>query len=185
VLPQRVSRAASDQRRRGWVWPVVAAALVISLIAGIALTRGGGDPAAGTRGSRSPHASAAASTPPASSAPPPSLVNTGPAPTTPQQAAVVVLGLARSLSSSGDISTDLANEVRSGVADVLDHADEPDEVNKVIHDLQKKIDDAVGSGSATSSAAAQLDPALGLLGDLLHHGNGKQGEDNGNGNGQD
>ena len=185
VIPQRVSRAVSDQRRRGWVWPVVAAAIVIALIAAIALARGGGDPAAGTRGSRSPHASTATSTPPASSAPPPSLVTTGPAPTTPQQAAVVVLGLARSLSSSGDISPDLADEIRSGVADALDHADEPDEVNGVIHDLQKKIDDAVGSGSATSSAASQLDPALGLLGDLLHQGNGNQGEGNGNGNGQD
>src|SRR4029079_15646191 len=90
----------------------------------------------------------ATSTPSASSAPPPSLVTTGPAPTTPQQAAVVVLGLARSLSSSGDISPDLADEIRSGVADALDRADEPDEVNGVIHDLQKKIDDAVGSGSA-------------------------------------
>jgi hypothetical protein len=163
---------------------VVAAAIVIALIAGIALARGGGDPA-GTRASRSPHASAAPSTPPATSAAPPSLVTTGPAPTTPQQAAVVVLGLARSLSSSGDISTDLADEIRSGVADALDHADEPDEVNGIIHDLQKKIDDAVGSGSATSSAASQLDPALGLLGDLLRHSNGNQGEDNGNGNGQD
>ena len=184
VMPQRVSRAASEHRRRGWVWPVVAAAIVIALIAGIALARGGGDPA-GTRASRSPHASAAPSTPPATSAAPPSLVTTGPAPTTPQQAAVVVLGLARSLSSSGDISTDLADEIRSGVADALDHADEPDEVNGIIHDLQKKIDDAVGSGSATSSAASQLDPALGLLGDLLRHSNGNQGEDNGNGNGQD
>ncbi len=67
----------------------------------------------------------------------------------------------------------------------MDHADEPDEVNGVIHDLEKKIDDAVGNGSATSSVASQLDPALGLLGDLLHHGNGNKGEDNGNGNGQD
>ena len=58
-------------------------------------------------------------------------------------------------------------------------------MNGIIHDLQKKIDDAVGSGSATSSAASQLDPALGLLGDLLRHSNGNQGEDNGNGNGQD
>jgi len=89
------------------------------------------------------------------------------------------------LSSSGDISPDLANEIRSAVSDALDHADEPDEVNGVIHDLQKQIDDAVGSGSATSSAASQLDPALGLLGELLHEGNGNQGEGNGNGNGQD
>jgi eukaryotic-like serine/threonine-protein kinase len=185
VMPQRVSRAASERRTRAWVWPVVAAALVIALIVGIALARGGGDPAAGARGARSPHASSAASSPPASSAPAPSQVSTGPAPTTPQQAAAVVLGLARSLSSSGDISPDLATQIRSGVADALDHADEPDEVNKTIHDLQKTIDDAVKSGSATSGAASQLDPALGLLGDLLHHGNGNQGEGNGNGNGQD
>jgi len=182
VIPQRVSRSAG-QRGRRWVWPAVAAAVVMALIVGVALA-GGGDPSTSAGRSGSPKASATASTPPVSS-PPPSLVTTGPAPTTPQQAAALVIGLTRSLSSSGDISPQLANEIRSGVASALEHADEPDEVNGIVHDLTNKIDEAVASGSATGAAASQLTPALGLLGDLLHHGNGTDGDNNGNGNGQD
>jgi len=184
VIPQRVSRSA-DQHRRRWVWPAVAAAVVIALIVGVALVRGGGDPSTRAGRSGSPKASAAPSTPPASS-PPPSLVTTGPAPTTPQQAATLVLGLARSLSAAGAISTELANEIKSGVASALEHADEPDEVNGIIHDLANRIDEAVASGGVSSIVASQLNSALGLLGDLLHHGNGdNNGNGNGNGNGQD
>jgi hypothetical protein len=181
VIPQRVSRSA-DQHRRRWVWPAVAAAVVIALIVGVA-SAGGGDPSTRAGRSGSPKASAAASTPSVSS-PPPSLVTTGPAPTTPQQAATLVLGLARSLSAAGAISTELANEIKSGVASALEHADEPDEVNGIIHDLANRIDEAVASGGVSSIVASQLNSALGLLGDLLHHGNGDN-NGNGNGNGQD
>jgi hypothetical protein len=180
VIPQRVSRSA-DQHRRRWVWPAVAAVLVLALIVGATLASGGDSSTRAGR-SGSPKVSAPISTPPASS-PPPSLATTSPVPTTPQQAATVLLGLARSLSAVRAISTELATEIKTGVASVLEHPDEPDEVNGIIHDLTNKIDDAVASGEASSVVASQLNSALGLLGDLLHHGNGGSGDNNGNGNG--
>ena len=58
-------------------------------------------------------------------------------------------------------------------------------MNGIIHDLANRIDEAVSSGGVSSIAASQLNSALGVLGDLLHHGNGNgsDGNNNGNGNG--
>ena len=184
VIPQRAARNANQHRRR-WIWPGAAAGLVVALIVGVALA-GGGDPTTAATGhSRSPQASTTATTPPASSASP---VTTAATPTTPQQAAALVLGLARSLWSSGDITAEVANEVRSAVVGAIEHADEPDEVNSILHDAADTIDQAVADGSVTSDAASQLNSALGVLGGLLHQGNGQDsgnGQNNGNGNGQD
>jgi len=182
VIPQRVSR--TPKPRRGWIWTVVAAAVVLVAIAAFALTRVD-PPAAGAGGSHSPRASS----PPASTAPPPSApsaVSTGAAPTTSQQAATAVIGLAHSLDVSGAIDAGLANDVRVGEINALDHADEPDEINSIVHDLQSKISDAAGNGTATTAAATQLNTALDTLSALLHQGNGDEnGKGNGNGNGQD
>jgi GTP cyclohydrolase III len=114
-------------------------------------------------------------------------VSTGAAaPTTPQQAATAVIGLARSLYASGAIDHDLAGEISAGVADAMAHADEPDEVNAIVRDLQTKISDAVGSGTTTTDAATQLNTALDTMSALLHQGNGNEnGNGNGNANGQD
>jgi hypothetical protein len=171
--------------RRRWIWPAVAAAVVLVAIAAFALTGGGGDPAAGAGASRSPHVSS----PPPSTAPPPSspsAVSSVPTPTTPQQAATAVIGLAHSLYVSGAIDAGLANDVRAGALGALEHADEPDEINSIVHDLQNKISEAVGNGTATTDAAAQLSTAVDTLGALLHQGNGdNNGNGNGNANGQD
>jgi hypothetical protein len=154
---------------------------VLFAIAAFALTRDGGDPAAGAGRPHSPQASSA----PPSTAPPsisPSAVSTAPAPTTPQQAASAVIGLADSLEVNGAIDSGLAKEIRDGVSKAMEHADEPDEINGIVHDLQKKISEAVGKGTATSDAATQLNTALDTLSALMHQGNGN---DNGNANGQD
>ena len=109
-----------------------------------------------------------------------------PAPTTPQQAASAVSSLADSLEANGAIDSGLAKEIRDGVTKAMEHADEPDEINGVVHDLQKKISEAVDKGTATSEAATQLNTALNTLSGLLHQGNGDEnGNGNGNGNGQD
>jgi hypothetical protein len=158
--------------------------VVLVAIAAFALTRGGGDPATGAGRSHQP----AASSPPSASAPPSSAspaVTSGPAPTTPQQAASAVVGLADSLEVNGAIDSGLAKEIRDGVGKAMDHADEPDEINGIIHDLQNKISEAVGKGTATSDAAAQLNTSLGTLSALLLQGNGDNGSGNGNANGQD
>ena len=90
--------------------------------------------------------------------------------------------LADSLEANGAIDSGLAKEIRDGVTKAMEHADEPDEINGVVHDLQKKISEAVDKGTATSEAATQLNTALDTLSALLHQGNG---DENGNGNGQD
>ena len=94
--------------------------------------------------------------------------------------------LASSLESSGAIDHGLAKEITKGVSDALAHSDEPDEVNGILHDLQSKISEAEGKGSATTDAATQLNAALDTLSALLHQGNGDEnGNGNGNANGQD
>ena len=72
-------------------------------------------------------------------------MSTGPAPTTPQQAATAAIGLAHSLYVSGAIDAGLANDVRGGVLNALEHADEPDEINSILHDLQTKVSDAAAT----------------------------------------
>ena len=96
-----------------------------------------------------------------------------------------MISLADSLEVNGAIDSGLAKEIRDGVGKAMDHADEPDEINGIIHDLQNKISEAVGKGTATSDAAAQLNTSLGTLSALLLQGNGDNGSGNGNANGQD
>ncbi len=182
VIAQRASRTPEPRRR--WIWPVVAAVVLLIGIAAFALTRGD-TPAAGAGSSHSPRASSAppSSAPPSTAPPstaPPSTVSQ--APTTPQAAAAAIDALAMSLESSGAIDHGLAGEISKGVADAMAHSDEPDEVNAKLHDLQDKISEAVDKGSATSDAAVQLNAAIDTLSGLLHQGNGNE---NGNANGQD
>jgi serine/threonine protein kinase len=199
VMPQRTSR--TPKRRRWWVWPAIAGALVLLLIAGVAWSLAG-DPS--TKGAgRSPRASAvasaaqpssvapASSTAPTSSPVPassvlPSPASTGSSPTTPQQAAAVIFGLTRALSVVGAISDGLAQDIRTGVASAIEHADEPDEVNGILHDLHDKIRGSVADGAASNTAASQLSAAIAFFADLLHHGDGNDnGNSQGNGEGQD
>jgi serine/threonine-protein kinase len=161
VLPGRLA-ALGAKRATPWV-PIVAltAAIVLSIFAlAFAFT---GDP------SPRAHRSAQTSTHAPSS---PTTSTVAPGPSTPQEAADLLVALAQQLESTGGIDQHMVEEVDHTVQDVLDRLDEPSEALDKLNELKDKIGGEVDKGHVEQTAAAQLDAAIDRLARTIPSGEG-------------